>query len=219
MEAMKLTAQKREVQGKKVKALRKQGKIPAVLYGHQIEPINLTIDMLPLEKTYAAAGESTLVDLTIGQGEPVKVLIHDVQFDHITNKITHADLYQVRMDEKISTEITLKFVGEAPAVKELSGILVTNIHSLKVECLPQYLVHEIEVDLSSLKTLEDAIHVKDIKIPEGMTTHHDLNDAVILIQAPRSDKEMEDLQTKPEEKLPEAAAEEPVKEGVEEKAE
>jgi len=207
MPTLNLQAKKREVKGKQVAKLRNQGQVPAVLYGHSVKPVDLSISSVDFDKIFKAAGESTLIDLTVDSAKPVKVLIQDYQLDNLKNRINHVDFYQVRMDEKLHAEINLKFINEAPAVKELSGILVTNIHELKVECLPQDLVHEIEVDLSSLKTFEDAIHVSDLKIPAGMITHHDLHDVVVLIQEPRSEKELTDLEAKPEEKVPAEAAE------------
>jgi len=202
-----LKAKTREITGKKVDQLRKQGKIPAVLYGHKVKPINLIIDYASFEKTYQKAGESTLVDLVVNENKPVKVLIQDLQKDPITDQFIHIDFYQVRMDEKLHTEIELKFIGEAPAVKESNGVLVTSIHAFEVECLPQYLVHEIEVDLSTLHTFNDAIHVADVKVPEGMTVLNVPDDVVALVQPPRTEKELADLEQKPAVELPEEVKE------------
>jgi large subunit ribosomal protein L25 len=193
----------RQVIGKAVKQLRKQGKIPAVLYGHNFQPLNLSVDYSMFEKVFNQAGESTLIDLTVDEKKPVKVLIQDYQFDPLSGQFIHVDFHQVRMDEKLHTKIELKFVGEAPAVKESAGILVTNIHALNIECLPQDLVHTIEVDLSSLKTFTDVIRVSDIKLPSGITVLNVPNDLVVLVQPPRSEKELEALAGKPETKLPE----------------
>lgn len=207
MDIVNLVAQKREITGKKVHNSRKQGKVPAVLYGNKIETQNLFVDQVAMDKAFDKAGESTLVDLAIDGGQPIKVLIQEVALDHLTNRIIHADFHQVNMKEKIHTEIIFKFIGEAPAVKELGGNLVTNIHAVKVECLPQYLVHEIEIDLSGLKSFDDDIKVKDVKVPEGIEILHDLEDTVAAVQPPRSEKEMSDLESKPEEKAPEVVAE------------
>ncbi|MFA6254650.1 MAG: 50S ribosomal protein L25 [Patescibacteria group bacterium] len=202
---LSLKAKTRKETGKQVNQLRKQGEIPAVLYGHKIKPLNLTLDYSTFEKIFTEAGESTLIDLTIDDQKPVKVLVQDYQLDPKTNQIIHTDFHQVRMDEKLHAEIALNFINEPPAVKELSGILVTTIDSLEVECLPQDLVHEINVDLSVLKTFEDVIHIADIKIPSGLTITNNPHDVVALIQQPRTDKELEGLEVKPKE--PEVAAE------------
>ena len=204
---LSLKTASRQETGKKLKLLREQGKIPAVLYGHKIKPVSLLVDYSVFEKIFKAAGESTLVDLSIDDQKPVKVLIQDYQLDPVSNQFIHVDFHQVRMDEKLHTEISLKFIGEAPAIKDYSGILVTNLHHLAVECLPQDLVHEIEVDLSPLKTLDSVIKVSDIKAPPGITILNEGKDAVVLVQPPRTEKELEDLEAKPEAKLPAEAAE------------
>src|SRR3989338_9481019 len=197
-----LRARIREEKKKKTKLPKSQGLIPAVLYGHKIVPKNLWLNYIEFEKVFGEAGESTLVDLAVEKEKPVKVLIQDYQADVLTSRINHVDFHQVRMDEKIHTEIGLKFIGEAPAVKELGGILVTNIHALEVSCLPQDLVHEIEVDLSPLKGLDDAIHVSDIKLPPGLALKAAGTEAVVLIQPPRAEEELAAMAAKPEEKLP-----------------
>ena len=203
MSKLKLVAKTREIIGKKVKDLRSQEKIPAVLYGHKIKPLNLTIDYSVFEKIYKEAGESTLIDLVVDDKEPVKVLIQDYQLHPRTNQFIHADLKQINMDEKLNTDIILEFTGEAPAVKDFSGILVTNMDHVEVECLPKDLVHEIKVDLSSLKNFEDSIHVSDINVPEGITILNAPEDVIALVQPPRTEKELEELETPAEETKPE----------------
>jgi len=202
MPTLNLQAKTRAIKGKQVSQLRSQGEIPAVIYGHNIKPLNLTLNYSEFEKVFKQAGESTLISLAVDNGTPVKVLVVDVQFDHLKNRINHVDFHQVRMDEKLRANVILKFINEAPAVKELSGTLVTNIHELEVECLPNDLVHEIDIDLSSLKTFEAVIKVSDIKLPAGITIDHDPNDVVALVQEPRSEKELADLEAKPEESAP-----------------
>ncbi|MFA5021568.1 MAG: 50S ribosomal protein L25 [Patescibacteria group bacterium] len=197
-----LNVKTRVQKAKAVAQLRKADKIPAVLYGHKIKPLNLSIAYSDFEKLYRQAGESTLVDLIVDDGKPVKVLIQDYQLEPKTNRFIHVDFHQVRMDEKIHTEIGLKFIGEAPVIKEKGGMMVTNIHAVEVTCLPQDLVHEIEVNISGLKTFDDAIHVADIIVPKGITILNVPNDVVVLIQAPRTEKELADLESKPEVKAP-----------------
>jgi len=196
---LELKAKTRTETGKKVNKLREQGKIPAVLYGHKVKPVSLVLDYAVFETVFKQAGESTLIDLVVDSKEPVKVLVQDYQLNPTTNQFIHVDLHQIKMDEKLHTEIELEFVGEPPAVKELGGILVTNLDKIEVECLPQHLVHKIEVDVSSLEALDSAIHVSDIKVPEGITILNLPKDVVILIQPPRTEKELEELESKPEE--------------------
>ena len=214
--ALVLNAQLRELTGKKVRTLRKQNLIPAVLYGKEIAPQNLVVEYLPFQKVYSESGESTLIDLKVQEKEPMKVLIHDVQIDPVTKKIIHVDFWKVRMTEKIEAEIVLKFVGEAEAVKGLGGVLVKNLDSLKVKCLPQDLVHEIEVDISPLKTFDDMIHIKDLKIPPEIEVLENPEEIVAVVTPPRSEEELKEIETKPEEKIEEIQVEE---KGKEEEAE
>ena len=202
MSTIRIPVTTRVVSGKKVKTVRSQGKIPGVLYGHGITPTNLTIEYIPFEKAYHQAGTSTLVDLVLDDKQPVKALIQDIQMDPLTDRVLHVDFHQVRMDEKLHAEIPLKFVGEAPAVKEFSAIFVKPISALKVECLPQDLVHEIEADISGLKNFNDAIHISDIKLPPGLTVLHAPEETVALVQEPRSEKELEALEEKPVAAMP-----------------
>jgi len=191
MSNLSLTLQAREIIGKQVSKLRKQGKIPAILYGHGLKSTPVLVDAITFAKVYRQAGESTLMELTIDAGKPVTALIHEVQQDPITNQIVHIDFHQVKMDEKLKANIALKFVGEAPAVKEFSSILVTPLNNLEAECLPKDLVHEIEVDLSSLNQVNAMIHVADIKVPAGITILNQPDTVVAMVQEPKAEKEPE----------------------------
>ncbi len=193
MESLVLDAQVRETLQKKNKQLRSRGFVPAVLYGHGISNQNLQLPFLQFNKFYGKAGESTLVDLKIAGKDAVKVLIHDVQLDPLTNAPMHVDFYQVRMDEKITAKIPLHFVGVALAVKDLGGTLVKNISELEVECLPADLISSLEVDISPLVDFEKDIRVKDLTIPQNLDVKNDMNDTVVLVEAPRSEEELKAL--------------------------
>jgi large subunit ribosomal protein L25 len=193
----------REFTGKKVKTLREQNLIPAVVYGKDAKPQNLVLEYLPFERVFREAGESSLIDLKINDSAPVKVLIHGIQKNPTSGKFIHIDFWQVKMTEKITAEIELKFVGESPAVKELGGVLIKSLDKIKVECLPQDLIHEIDVDISSLKTFEDLIHIKDLKIPAGIRVLDNPEEAIATITPPRTEEELAELEAKPEEKIEE----------------
>lgn len=210
---LSLQAKIRDVLGRKVKGLREKDLIPAVCYGHGIKPRPIEVPYLSFEKVFEEAGESSLIDLIVDKEKPVKVLIHDIQTDPLTDKIIHVDFYQVKAGEKITTEITLKFIGEPPVVKELGGVLVTNMDALEVECLPKDLVHEIEVDISGLAIFDDDIRVRDIKIPPGLESKVNPEEVVVMIERPRTEEELKE-EFKEEEK-PEEVSEE-VKEKEEE---
>lgn len=149
-------------------AVRAEGKIPAVLYGPGIEPVSVVVNSTEFEKLYSEAGESTLVDFSVESGKAVKVLIQDVQYNPLTRRVSHVDFRQIRMDKEIEAAIELVFVGVAPAVKELGGTLMTPASEINIKCLPANLMSTFEVDLSLLKTFDDAIHVSDLKLPEGV---------------------------------------------------
>lgn len=218
MENLKITAKVRKELGKKVKLLRENKSIPAVLYGHGIKNIPLIINYNTFEKVYREVGESSLIDLVIDKNAPVKVLIQDLQKDPVNDKIFHVDFHQVKMTEKITTEINLKFIGESRAVKELGGVMVKSLDRIKIECLPNDLIHEIVVDVSSLNTFEDIIRVKDLIKPETITIKEKPEEVVVLVQPPRTEEELKSLEEKPEEKVEEVekVEEKEKKEGEEE---
>lgn len=185
--------------------LRKSGWIPAVLYGRGYENINLQIKNADFAKVFAEAGESTLIDIE-GEGvEKAKVLIKEAQTDPVKDNFIHVDFYKIRMDEPIYTEIPLRFVGEAPAVKDLGGILVKNLDKVEVKCLPGDLVHDIEVDISQLKEFNDSISIKDLKVPQGIELMSGDDVQIVSIAEPR--KVEEEAQSEAEEGAEEGSEE------------
>lgn len=204
MEKYNLSAKPRETVGKKVKGLREGGEVPAVVYGFGQKPQNVAVDEEILTDIYKKAGSSALVDLAIGENKPIAVIIQELQKHAVTGKPLHADFYAVRMDKEIHTEIPLEFMGEAPAVKDLDGILETPKDTVEVECLPKDLVAKIEVDISSLKTFDDSIHIRDIAVPPGIKILDDGEETVALVNPPRSEEELKELEEKPVEEEKEA---------------
>lgn len=187
MNNIDLKAEKREVSGRKVKKLRKEGLLPAVLYGHDYESQSIQLRYGEFEKAFRLAGESTLVNLVV-DSEVHPVLIHDVARDPVSDQFIHADFYKVRMDEKITTNVKLAFLGKTPAVDELGGILVKNLSELEVEALPGDLPHEIEVDISGLKDFTSQILVRDLNISDKIKILNNLEDVIASIQEPRSEE-------------------------------
>ncbi len=164
---MELKAEKREILGGKVNALRKQGLIPAELYGHGSKNEHLTVNEKEFMKLFKEAGESTVISLVIG-GKKTPVLIYDVISDSISDKVEHIDFYIVNMDEEIETAVPFEFIGESMAVKAQGGVLVKSMHEIEVSALPAHLPHAIEIDLGVLENIHDSIHVKDIKVKGGV---------------------------------------------------
>jgi len=208
-----LSAKIRKDLGKKVKQARKKGIIPAVLYGPKIENISLEIDLKEFEKVYREAGESSLVQLQVDKKDFL-VLIHAVEIDAVSQKPIHVDFYQPKLDEEITATVPLVFEGVSPAVKDLGGTLVKNIHELEVKSLPQNLPHEIKVDIGSLGTFEDDISIKDLAVPEGVKILKEPDETVVFVAEP--EKVEEELQKPVEEKVEEVEKAEEKKEKEEE---
>ncbi len=183
---------------KKAPALRREGQVPAVVYGHGVKPTSLQIPALEFGRVFQKAGENTLVELSVDGGKAVNVLIVDIQQDPLTNRFTHADFFQVRMDEEIKADIPLEFVGEAPAVKELGGIFLRAVEAVEVECLPADLPHSIAVDVSVLKTFDDHIKLSDLSIPAKVKVLGEPEMIIASVERPRTDEELAALNEKVE---------------------
>ena len=206
---LKLQAKTRTVVGKKNQALREQDLIPAVVYGRNIKNQNIQLGASVFSKIFNQAGETSIIDLQISDQEPVKVIIQDVSKNAVSGAIIHIDFHQIREDEELTVEVELEFVGESPAVKEFGAVLIKSLDVIKIQCLPANLIHKIEVDISALKEFGNVIYVKDLKITEKVKVLENIDEAVVSVSAPRTDKELEDLEEKPEEtELPEGAEEE-----------
>jgi len=194
-ETLSLNVKTREGAGRHVASqLRTEGEIPAILYGHGVEPVNVQVKKNIFVKVLAAAGESTLVDLAVDEKAPVKVLIHDLQHDPLGSDVTHIDFYQVNMSEKINAEVELVFEGVSPAVKEQGGSLIKNLSHVEIHCLPADLLHNIIVDVSSLVTFDDVIRVKDLSISDKVEVMDDPERTVAIVEAPRTEEEMAALE-------------------------
>lgn len=178
---------------------RKQDLLPAVIYGHKIESRNLWVSAGEFRKIYNQAGESSIIELDIDSENKVGVLIHDIQRDPLTDNFLHIDFFQVKMDEKIETEVPLEFVGESPAVKESGGMLIKNISAIPVSCLPGDLPSRIIVDISVLKTFDDHIVIENLKISDKVKILVDGKTVIAGVVPPRSDEELAKLDEKVEE--------------------
>jgi large subunit ribosomal protein L25 len=185
-----LLAKIRQSLGKKTNDLREQGLLPAVLYGHNKKTQSVEIDYKEFERLYKQAGESSLVSIEI-EGKKIPVMIYEVQKDPISGKFLHADFYQVNLAEKIEATIPLVFEGESPAVKDLGGTLVKILHEIDVKAKPEDLPKEIKVDISILKTFEDSLEVKHLKVPVGVEILRSPED--IVAEAKPVEKSEEEL--------------------------
>jgi len=179
-----------KIRNEKVKAknLRRLKKLPAVFYGAGAPTLSLELDYKEFRKVYKTAGESAILDLKIGD-KIYNVLIHDLQFDPITDEISHVDFINVAMDKPIDTEVPFEFVGIAPAVKDLGGVLSQQKQFLRVRCLPKDLPRSITVDISVLATFHDSIHVENLILPNGVKSLDDPKLTVITVVPPKKEEE------------------------------
>lgn len=169
----------RKERGKQLAKLRQNGVLPAVIYGPKEEASAINLDSKEFEKIFREAGESSVMVLT-GVGEDKEVLVQDVAYNRVKGGIEHVDFYAIEKGKEVTVNIPLEFVGEAPAIK-LGGSLTKVLHEIEVTCKPANLPHEIVVDVSSLNTFEDMIHVKDLNIPAGVKVENDPEDTVALV--------------------------------------
>ena len=186
---IELNAQNRTLVGSGLNKLRKDGYIPAVLYGKDQESISLQVPVKDFSKALKEAGESTLVYVNV-DGQSYPTIIHDVAREPVKDSILHADFYKVKLDEKIKTKVPVVFVGEAPAVKDLAGIFVRNVNELEVEAFPQDLPHEISIDISSLQNFGDQILVRNIDLGTNVKIEADAETIVATVQEPMSEEEL-----------------------------
>jgi len=213
---LELKVEARKDSGRKLKTLREKGFIPAVVYGPGHKPASIQVSYNDFNKILEEAGESTLIKLKLGD-QIKNVLIHDVGKDPISDKFIHVDFYQVRMDKIIKTHVGLVFEGEAPAVKNLDGVLIKNITELEIEALPKDLPHEIKVDISILDSFDKHIRIKDLVLPQGVKVLEEPEELVVSVIPPRTEEELKALEEKPAEVVvePEEAGEKPEEEGEE----
>lgn len=199
-----LNLSKRDIAGKGVRTLRKQGFIPAVIYGHKFPSQNVMVGHSSFMKVFSKAGESSLIDVNIEDSGTQKVIIHGVGRNNVDNSIEHVDFYVVDMQEKIKTEVPLKLVGQSKAVEECGGILVQNFDHIEIECLPKDLIPEIEISMSSLNEIGDTIYGRDLNVDSSkIKIFLNPDDPIISITQPRSEEELKALDEAVEEKVEE----------------
>lgn len=182
MQELKLKATKRDVFGKKTRFLRRHGITPAHLFGHSLESLALQCDSNELKKLVANAGTTRLISLKIeGEKDAKNVFLREIQRDILSRELLHVDFYQVRKGEKMTVDVPIVLVGEAPAMKAKGRILSHGINVLSIECLPEKVPPQIEVNISGLAELDQSLHVKDIVIDPEITVHDDPEQLVVKV--------------------------------------
>jgi len=189
MDQVVLKAQPRQVIGKQVRALRRQGLLPGVIYGHRVAPIIISLDARDTGKILPHVSSSQLVTVDVN-GQKHTVLVREKQRNPINGELLHVDFQEVSMTETLRIMVTVEVTGEAPAVKNYNGIVVTSLEHLEVESLPRALPSVLHVDLSGLNEIGDAIYVRDVVIPAGVKVLDDPDEVVVVITAPVSEVEL-----------------------------
>lgn len=174
-----LNATKRTVTGKQVSQLRRQGQLPGVIYGAHMEPINISLEAHSAGLTIPTLTSSSIVTLSV-EGKEYQALVREKQRNYIKGTLLHVDFLAVSATETIRAYVAISQHGVAPAVKDYNAVLVTNLNEVEVEALPKDLPERFDVDLSSIKEVGDAIYLKDLTLPAGVTMLHDLEDAIVV---------------------------------------
>lgn len=180
MEVFRLVAEPRTLTGKKVRQLRAQGYVPAVLYGSQAESVPVMFEQKELQRVLREAGTNHLVAIQLGdESEERTTLVRDIQYDAIRQTVRHVDFLQVVKGEKITTEVSIELVGET----EVEGTILQDLNSVEIACLPTDLIAAIQVDISMLKGIDDMITVKDLQVPDSITILDDPDTLVVHTEA------------------------------------
>lgn len=225
MEELKLKAEKRDVLGKRNRFLRRNGITPTHLFGRSLKSLSLQCDTDELKQVIAHAGETRLIDLEVqGEKGAKKVFVREIQRDPLGKQLLHVDFYQIRMGEKMTMDVPIVLVGEAPALKTKGRILSRGITELPIECLPEKVPPQIEIDVSTLEELEQAIQVKDIVLDPDIAVQTDPEQMVVkvaevIVEVEPEPEVAEEEEVEGEEAEAEEGAEKPAAEAPEEKSE
>lgn len=189
MQRFTLKASKRDVVGKKVAQLRREGKLPAVLYGRHVDkPIAVTLDRGETSKVLRRINYSSLVLIDL-DGEEHNVLVRDFQVDAILRELTHVDFLVVSLTETVRAEVSVVLEGKSPVITNLGGLLVNGLEHVEVEALPQDLPERFIVDVSGLENFGDGIFVRDLVVPANVTVLSDPDDLLVVANAPATEAE------------------------------
>lgn len=212
MDEIVITASRRTVVGKQVKTLRKEGLLPAVLYGRHIDTVPIEMDLREASKTLIGLSPSALINLEV-EGDTHYALVREKQRDVLLGTLLHIDFQAVSLTEKVRANVAIDLIGEAPAVTEEGLILVTNVEQLDVEALPRELPDRIEVDVSNLLEIGDAIYVRDLDLPGEVEIFAEPDDVIVVVSIPVAELEEEEEEEEIEEIFEEALEPEVIERG------
>jgi large subunit ribosomal protein L25 len=184
MEEVVFQAKSREVTGKQVRALRREGLLPAVIYGHHIGSIPISLDFHSASYVLPGISSSHVIQVVVDGKEQHAALVREKQRHPVTGSLLHVDFQAVSMTEKLHTMVAIELTGIAPAVRDFDGILVAVQEEVEVESLPGDLPERIKVDISILNEIGDAIHVRDLAVPPGVEILTEPDEIVVVVTAP-----------------------------------
>ena len=188
-----LAVDPRSVTGKKVKALRREGIVPAHLYGKETDSLALQAQSDDVINVIKSAGRNAIINLEIsGEDEARAVVLRGVQQHPITDELLHVDFFQISLTEKLTADVPIVVVGEAPAVGVYGGVLLQSLDHVLVEALPRDIPQSLEVDISILEELEDSIFVRDLKMPDDVTILTTPDQVVVKVSPPKLQLEIEE---------------------------
>lgn len=180
----------RSATGKQNRRLRLTGQVPAVVFGKGRESLSVQVEAKAFETLYRAAGRTTLVNLQIDGGQPTSAIIKSVQRNPLSGRALHVDFFLVDLRQEMEVEVPLVFTGEAPAIEQIGGTLMTPVSHLRVRALPAEMPHEIVVDISPLVDLDAAIHVSDLVVPDNIHLQADGDELLARVLPPRVEEEV-----------------------------
>jgi large subunit ribosomal protein L25 len=189
---MQLKASARQPLGKRSRRLLREGKLPAIVYGHNTEPTPILLDRLEFQKVFLKSGRTHLVDLAL-DGRTEKVLVREIQTHPRRLGPIHVDFYQVDLQEKIEVEVPIHIVGESAPVKRGDADILQPMHSIRVQCLPSDIPESFEVDITSLEEIEMELRVSDLTVPKNVTMLEDPEELVVKIVHKRELKVEEEV--------------------------
>jgi large subunit ribosomal protein L25 len=190
---MQLNANTRQVLGKRSRRLHREGKLAAVVYGHNTAATPLVLDRLEFQKVFIKSGRTHLVDLVVDGDRTEKVLVREIQTHPRRLGPIHVDFYQVSLEEKITVDVPVHLVGESAAVKRGDADILQPIHAVRVECLPTDIPEAFEVDLTPLEEIESELRISDLSVPKGVTVLIDPDELVVKIVHKRELKVEEEV--------------------------
>jgi large subunit ribosomal protein L25 len=186
MAQVELNAEARTITGKQVRHMRREGIIPAVLYGPGFESRSLQLNAKEAEKALRQAGTSQLIALVIdGKKPPVQILIRTLQRHATGRNLIHLDLYQVEMTKTLTVEVPIVLIGESPIVARNDGILLQGAQSVEIECLPGDLIDAIEVDLSELTAIDQMVTIADLALPSAIRILSNMDEMIVRVNPPQ----------------------------------